>query len=525
MQIVVDMDLQRLLTFATVAAFVTTASCKSEKLTTPMAPASATAVAEAEPPPPTDRFTDAELEAALERELVSAGVPTARLDARVTLGIAELTGRVPHLLAKKRAVRVAGAIRGIRAVIDRVRVTPAMRPDAEVAADIKKTLALDPAAEAYEVKAAVSNGVVTLSGEVDSWQERQLAESLAMQVKGVVRVTNEIEVDVAAERTDHDIREDVESRLRWDVLVDHRLIGVSVTDGHVSLAGMVGSVAEKLRAAADAWVAGAVTVDIDALDIDWLAADAYRRSSELVAVSDPDIRQAIIDAMLFDPRVKSYRVDVAVTNGEVTLDGAVPNLRARRAAGRIAEQTTGVLSVTNDIDVKPEGAMNDIDLQRSIAVALALNPITESHEIAATVDGGTATLRGTVDSFFERAEATSVAMRVDGVHAVVNQLDVRVPTGAFVYERYAFPDYPDIDLWELYVPTATNQPDRDIEAQIMEELLFDPDVDLYQIEVSVSNGVATLSGTVDSRFESLQAELNARQGGATGVVNKLEIRR
>jgi osmotically-inducible protein OsmY len=63
-----------------------------------------------------------------------------------------------------------------------------------------------------------------------------------------------------------------------------------------------------------------------------------------------------------------------------------------------------------------------------------------------------------------------------------------------------------------------------IEEDIRDQFLWTPYVDGEQIAVAVNDGVATLTGTVDSWFEYRAAAQNAYEGGARKVVNKLRVR-
>ena len=70
--------------------------------------------------------------------------------------------------------------------------------------------------------------------------------------------------------------------------------------------------------------------------------------------------------------------------------------------------------------------MTDKELQRDVQNALEWEPVVEPSGIGVTVDQGVVTLRGDVRSFFEKEAAERVALRVYGVKAVANDLDVRL---------------------------------------------------------------------------------------------------
>jgi osmotically-inducible protein OsmY len=79
---------------------------------------------------------------------------------------------------------------------------------------------------------------------------------------------------------------------------------------------------------------------------------------------------------------------------------------------------------------------------------------------------------------------------------------------------------PDFD-WYYFEPEVTMKRDGEIKEEIKDELFWSPFVDADQVFVRVEEGVATLTGTVDSWTEYNAATENAYEGGATKVNNQL----
>lgn len=468
------------------------------------------------------RITDSEITGAVLAQLTSdhASKPGS-ITVTTTEGIVQLTGTVDNLLAKDRAGRIAEAVRGVRSVSNRIQVHPEKKPDATLAKEVEQALLYNAAADSYEVDATAQGGVVTLTGTVQSWHEKQLAERLTKGVAGVRDVRNNLLVKYTQTRTDAEVDDDVESRLRWDVLVGEGLIDVAVNDGTVKLTGAVGSAAEKSRAYNDAWVRGVQFVDVSALQVDPFVQDQDVRKFQYVRKPDGEIADALRDAALYDPRVNSFNLDITVVDGIANLKGNVDNQKARLAAEALARSTVGVKAVNNMITVRPPAPVADDILEQRIIGALALNPITDSYEIAVNVKNGEAQLSGMVDTQYERAEALDVASRVVGVTQLDNDLTVKEPTTAYVYSSYLDPYEPFVDTW-YYVPTSLRT-DAEIRDSIQSELLWSPFVDANEIQVSVSAGKATLTGTVDSWYEKNAATENAFEGGANVVVNDLRV--
>lgn len=450
-------------------------------------------------------------------------VTAATINVSTTDGVVSLSGSTNNLLAKKRAARIARTVKGVRSVVNNIEVIPVVRTDDQIADDVETALLMDPAADSYEITTQVDNGVVTLSGTVESWQERNLAEKVARGVRGVRSVTNSIEVDYDADRTDRDIKADIRQKLRWDKLVDGALINVAVNNDNVTLTGVVGSSAEKNRAIVDAWVNGVLSVDADDLKVERWARDDDLRARKYVDKSDENIREAVEDALLADPRVGYFNVSTEVENGVVTLRGTVEDLKAKRAAAATARQTVGVASVENRLKVRPADAIDNQRIADRVENALLIDPYVNRYEISVTVENGIARLYGTVDTFFEKSQADDIAATVDGVIAVDNNIVVSDGYGVYPYDPYVDEWNAQDYAWYTYEPDYTLMSDSTIREEIIDEFFWSPFVDGGDITVSVDDGKATLTGTVDSWSERYAATENALEGGATWVVNELTV--
>lgn len=452
-------------------------------------------------------------------------VVATNIDISCIEGIVTLEGSVDNLLAKERATRLTETVRGVLSVVNLIEVQPPKeKADGEIEADIQSALLHDPATDSYEVDVSVQNGEATLTGKVDSWQEKQLSEKVSKGVAGVTGVTNQIEVEYKDTRIDSEIANEIQQMLRRDVFLDGAgLIDVSVEDGVVTLTGTVGSSFEKSRARTQAWVSGVKDVDNTGIEVeDWLD-DERERNTAYPRLSDSEIEEAINDALLYDPRTYSFKIDVSSYNGFVTLRGDVDNLKAKRAAGQDARNTIGVYSVNNRLRVRSNGDFTDADIQERINDAFSRNAYIESYEITVTVDDGTADLYGTVDTYFEKATADDVAANVEGVVSVDNHLIVADGTDGYIYDPYVDPYNPYGYRWYDYDPQYTFATDAEIKRDIESELWWSPFVDANQVSVTVEDSEATLTGTVDSVMERQAAAENAIEGGAVSVDNELKI--
>ncbi|MBD3272009.1 MAG: BON domain-containing protein, partial [Elusimicrobia bacterium] len=340
--------------------------------------------------------------------------------------------------------------------------------------------------------------VVTLSGTVDSWAERQIALQVVKGVKGIREVKNSLSVDYPDLRPDSEIKKEVKRQLSIDPFIDSVLIDVAVNDGTVMLSGTVGSAAEKNQAMIKSFVGGVRSVDADNLKVEWWARDRMKRKDRWVPKTDTEIEQAVKDALLYDIRTLSYEINVESEDGEVTLSGDVDNLQAKKAAEHDARNTIGVFRVVNNIKVRPDTYFADTEIADRVRTALSWDPIVERYQITVSVRNGKAYLYGMVDNFAEKNQAEEVASNVMGIIDVENNISVS----------------PYISTWK-----SDDQIRADVESQLFWSMYVDSD----DIRVRVDNGVVTLSGDVTTWNEYYAAVDNAFEGGAETVKTNLDI--
>lgn len=438
-----------------------------------------------------------ELEGAVERRLLLDPVSNLRgIEAASARGIVTLSGEVGSLYARDRALDVARATRGVRAVVDQIEVAAPRRPDGRLRQEVEAALINDPATESYQLDVRVEDGVVTLSGTVDSHAERDLAEQVARRVGGVKDTVSKIALRPHRRRPDAEIAEDVRARLAADERVNASLVHETVRDGVVQLAGVVGSAAERSRVALMAWVAGVKRVDASRVKVD----PATRTGTARTRRVDPEpaaIRRSLQAALEIAPRTAPFELHVAVKGHQATLSGAVDNLAAARTARRIARHTVGVWRVRNNIVVRPTRVMKDRQLEQRVRRALDRDPLVHRHAVSLFAINGKIYLQGDVASHVLRRHIDAVVSRVRGVIAISNNLRVK--------------------------PTPAPFGDAALKKRVDTELFWAADVDSRGIEVRASDGVVTLRGRVGSWYELRSASREARQAGAVQVRNLLQV--
>jgi osmotically-inducible protein OsmY len=443
-----------------------------------------------------------EIQLAVENELRrDIGVSYHLVDVDVHDGIVTLAGSVNNLLSKERAPKVARTVKGVRSVVNRLVVRPVHRSDEAIEKDIAWEMFYDPATDSHEVQVTVNDGRATLDGTVDSWQERNQAAAVAKQVSGLKTVDNRIKVDYKIRRSDLEIATDIRSRLLWDVWIDPSGVEIEVNGGKVSLTGDVGSIDEKVRAHHIARVTGVKSVDSEKLEVNWRLKDRMRRKKEHhVNKKDVEIKKSVKAAFLYDPRVFFFHPKIRVNAGVVTLFGVVDSLIAKQAAEQDANNTVGVWRVRNRLMVGRMKQVSDKNIMESVYKALSGDPNLDRQNIDVVVRNAKVYLHGEVDSRLERIRAGVLASKVKGVADVDNLLRVK-----------------SLDSWKRL------KTDLAILQDINDELWWSPFVDADQVHVRVRDGVAILTGTVDTYLERGAAVDNAYEGGARDVKNHLKV--
>jgi osmotically-inducible protein OsmY len=235
-------------------------------------------------------------------------------------------------------------------------------------------------------------------------------------------------------RPDREIHAELLAHFRADPLFNDDDIQVRVRDGQVALTGSVDTAREKNWAREDAWIRGVRQVNVDELAIEPdLTLSTVQPQPAPV---DSDIRHTLTRNYANDPRVASMNLNVSVEKGVVTLEGAVANLRARRAALRIARTTGGVVQVVDRLRLESGASREDGEIAGSIRAALRTSAALARNAIDVTVTNGRATLTGTVDSAYERWLVGDLAGRVAGVSELENNTEIRGAIGGGARTEY-----------------------------------------------------------------------------------------
>ena len=217
-------------------------------------------------------------------------------------------------------------------------MTVSTRTDEEIQADILEELKWDTRVRPNEVGVAVKDGIVTLTGWVDSYLKKLAAQDAAHRVHGVKAVANDIEVHLpgSAERTDPDLAVAVLNALRWDAGIPAGKLDVTVSQGWVTLKGEVEYGFEKRDAErAIRHLSG------------------IRGITNLIAVKPhllpTDLKQKIEKALVRNAETDARNITVEVEGSKVILRGTVRSYAEKKAAEDSAWSSPGVSEVENRI--------------------------------------------------------------------------------------------------------------------------------------------------------------------------------
>lgn len=138
---------------------------------------------------------------------------------------------------------------------------------------------------------------------------------------------------------------------------------------------------------------------------------------------DDHIRKDVLDRLENDGSFNAANVHVAVTNGAVTLSGAVPDYIASRNAAQDAWEAEGVTGVDNQLVVEFEHTdTTDEEIRAVVSNFIAWNPDVDVRDLGVAVRYGHVLLEGAVDSVVHRQRAEEYARDVFGVRSVTNNI-------------------------------------------------------------------------------------------------------
>ena len=221
-----------------------------------------------------------------------------------------------------------------------------MKTNDELQKDVMAEIKWDPLLRgvATEIGVTAKDGVVTLSGLVDSYSKKLAAEHAAQRVQGVKVVAVDLEVKLGSigRKTDIEIAETIKNALRWNSAVNDDEIEIKVDNGWVYLDGTVNW--EYERKAAQRSVE-------DLIGVRGVTNNLTIKSQ---AIDPKEIKDKIAAAFHRSATIDSSSITIDVSGSRVTLKGAVRSWMEREDAEKAVWSSPGVLVVDNRIQIDTE---------------------------------------------------------------------------------------------------------------------------------------------------------------------------
>jgi VCBS repeat-containing protein len=219
-----------------------------------------------------------------------------------------------------------------------------MKTDIQIQKDVMDELKWQPFLNSSEIGVAVKNGIVTLSGIVDSFSKKLSAEKAAKKVSGVKAIAEDIQIGVSPvyRKTDTEIAEAVFNALKWHSAVPEEKVKIKVEDGIVTLEGELEWEYQRMNA----------RTAIQNLS-------GVRSVTNLITIKpnlNPfELEQKITEAFRRNATIDASKVNVSTSGSKVILTGKVRSFAESEDAEDVAWAAPGVYHVENKLSiVEPE---------------------------------------------------------------------------------------------------------------------------------------------------------------------------
>ena len=216
-----------------------------------------------------------------------------------------------------------------------------MKTDMQLQRDVIEELAWQPNVRETEIAVGARNGVVTLTGFVDSYAQKYAAARAVEAVRGVRAIADDLKVRLPQSlvRSDTEIAHAAVSALKWDVEVPDARVKVLVDDGWISLDGAVDWQFQRSAAENAVRHLAGVKGVINRITVQQPKVSAY------------EVNQRIEEALKRSAAVDADKISVEAREGKVVLRGTVRSWAEREDAERAAWAAPGVTEVNDELAV------------------------------------------------------------------------------------------------------------------------------------------------------------------------------
>ncbi len=216
-----------------------------------------------------------------------------------------------------------------------------MKTNEELQKDVQNAIKWEPSLRAAEIGVIAKDGIVSLTGVVDSYAKKMGAENAAKKVAGVKALVEKIEVKFPSSfsKTNAEIAEEVLNALKSNWSLPKDKITIKVEDGWVTLEGeLPWNFQKEVARKAISDLAGVKGI-INNIKI---------RSESINAIEKKELEEALARNWA----LSNQDIKVTVAGTKVTLSGKVSSWFQRNEAEKIAWNTPGVWSISNELEVE-----------------------------------------------------------------------------------------------------------------------------------------------------------------------------
>ena len=216
-----------------------------------------------------------------------------------------------------------------------------MKTDSQIKSDVQDELAWEPSIDETKIGVGVDDGVVTLSGEVNSYSKKLAAEKAAKSVSGVKAVAEDIEVKhpSSLKKSDTEIAKAAVDALQWHSSVPNNTVMVKVENGWVYLSGEV------------KWAYQKHSAKNAVKDL-----SGVRGVSNTISIKQDakpfEVKQKIQKAFERSAEIDAKGIVVTTDGHTVTLSGKVHSIKEKEDAEKAAFKAPSVWEVKNKLRVQ-----------------------------------------------------------------------------------------------------------------------------------------------------------------------------